>query len=936
MVRSGSCRTDPGVPLEIPRDPWRRLGERFAPARGTRGPTARRGTAALVLWALVTGVLTGVVVLTASAPAAAATIERGTIYGLDWTGTGSRWIWSITPTGRNDHLFALTQVAAHPWNSTNALAVNVSADEFYFASQSVNATSIPIYRVDAAAETTRWIADIPMGPLTGVNSSGAFTGVYDASSGIYYVGVRSGSTGYVYGYDLTTSTVLGVVATIPIPAGDDNIADFAIDSTGRLYYVADATDGSMPRSLIVTDRRLPTTGSSVPPAMSVTTIAKGADAQPSTGAIAFGSDGYLYVGGSANDRLDRVDPTTGVIADTYSYSDTSATIADYASDVIPNTIEVVKNLPDGRASATDQFGLRITGGGADLGTTGTTTGTESGLQNQAPSEVAGPIVSLVGTTFSIGESAAGSTDPADYTSSWSCVNANADNASVASGTGTGGEVTMPASAGTGTRLVCTITNIPVRNDLVVEKTSTATADTRPGDEVTYTVRATNPGPAAYTAADPAVVFDDLSGVLDDATYAADADADQPGTVSYAVPLLSWTGPLAAGSSVELTYTVRVDAEGDGDVRNVAWQPTDPETPTTPACDPPTNGADPATGEPCAVVEYPLPRLSGTFTVEKTANPGSALPGDIVTYTVAVTNTGQIPFTDEEPASFSDDMSHVLDDASYNGDVSVGGSLTGSTLTWAGPLDVGEVLQVTYSVTVDDPMTGDSSLRNVVTPSSRGGECADAGCVAVTPMAGYTVQKDADVEDIGLGGVVTYSVTVTNVGSVAYTVARPATFEDDMTGVLDDATYNDDATEGATVSGAGVRWAGPLDIGETVTVTYSVTVDAPPAGDLSLRNAVIADGPGGRCVTADGCETETSVAGRAEVTPEGSGADCPTGADGPDCGTPVVAPPGLAITGGALWVGGVAGAGALLALGLWLVARRRREDADHGETRASVR
>ncbi|WP_139177675.1 CshA/CshB family fibrillar adhesin-related protein [Ruania alba] len=72
--------------------------------------------------------------------------------------------------------------------------------------------------------------------------------------------------------------------------------------------------------------------------------------------------------------------------------------------------------------------------------------------------------------------------------------------------------------------------------LEIEKTSDATENTRPGDTVTYTVTATNTGDAAFTEDSPAAVFDDLSGVLDDATYNNDAAADQSGEVSYAEPL----------------------------------------------------------------------------------------------------------------------------------------------------------------------------------------------------------------------------------------------------------------------------------------------------------------------------------------------------------------------------------------------------------------
>src|SRR5690625_1024707 len=115
--------------------------------------------------------------------------------------------------------------------------------------------------------------------------------------------------------------------------------------------------------------------------------------------------------------------------------------------------------------------------------------------------------------------------------------------------------------------------------LEVEKTSDATEDTRVGDTVNYTVTATNTGDRDYTEDDPAHVFDDLTGVLDDADYNNDGAVSQAGDVSYDEPLLSWSGALPADESVELTYSVTLTTGGDREVKNVAFvgEPGD-ETP----------------------------------------------------------------------------------------------------------------------------------------------------------------------------------------------------------------------------------------------------------------------------------------------------------------------------------------------------------------------
>src|SRR5690606_12184726 len=82
--------------------------------------------------------------------------------------------------------------------------------------------------------------------------------------------------------------------------------------------------------------------------------------------------------------------------------------------------------------------------------------------------------------------------------------------------------------------------------------------------------------------------------------------------------------------------------------------------------------------------------------------------------------GQGDYTEQTPASITDDLSDVLDDADYNGDASVVFSedsssdapvVTGDTLVWTGPLAAGEVATITYSVTITS--IGDHDLVNVV-------------------------------------------------------------------------------------------------------------------------------------------------------------------------------------------------------------------------------
>lgn len=111
-----------------------------------------------------------------------------------------------------------------------------------------------------------------------------------------------------------------------------------------------------------------------------------------------------------------------------------------------------------------------------------------------------------------------------------------------------------------------------------------------------------------------------------------------------------------------------------------------------------------------------------LTIAETASVASTAPGNVVTYTITVTNTGAIPLT---AANFTDSLTGVLDDASSDKDASATAgtvSYSSPSLSWTGALTVGASAVITYSVTVSNPATGDKSMVNTVTSTTAGSNC----------------------------------------------------------------------------------------------------------------------------------------------------------------------------------------------------------------------
>ncbi|MEU2430729.1 isopeptide-forming domain-containing fimbrial protein [Streptomyces sp. NPDC007861] len=147
----------------------------------------------------------------------------------------------------------------------------------------------------------------------------------------------------------------------------------------------------------------------------------------------------------------------------------------------------------------------------------------------------------------------------------------------------------------------------------------------------------------------------------------------------------------------------------------------------------------------------------------------------------------------------------------------------------------------------------------------------ASALAVSaPVADLEISKAASQTWVKPGDTVTYTITAKNAGASDLPEVR---FTDDLSENLDDAVYDDNARASAgrvAYEEPRLTYSGALAAGESVTVTYSVTIDEEGTGDGRLRNTVVAD------TARSNCE-EGSEDGPCAVTPEvGRRADAASG------------------------------------------------------------
>lgn len=366
----------------------------------------------------------------------------------------------------------------------------------------------------------------------------------------------------------------------------------------------------------------------------------------------------------------------------------------------------------------------------------------------------------------------------------------------------------------------------------------------PGDTLVYTLTVPNDG----TANANNVRLDDT---VDSRLTFVSAVATNGGNVSFGNGSLfvSWPNPLAPGATDSVTLTVKLPASiaNGTQVSNQAYASSSEIVMPMPSDDPST----PASLDPTVVTIQSAPDLSGiTKTVAASPNnpvhstPGIH-PGDTVTYTITVPNTGTQDASGLVVTDVVDPrLTPVLP-------ISNGGTFSGGTVRWspAQPLPAnGAPLIFTFDAVVAKPLVNNTVIANQANVAAQGTSAVlsdDPSTSAPHDSTKFSVVSAPDLSTstkavtnlthtdgtFHAGDRLQYTITPVNTGDAA----TSATVISD---VLDSRLTFVSATQNGTFDATSrtIAWSvGGTPIGTGTAVSFIATIARPIVDGSTIGN-----------------------------------------------------------------------------------------------------
>ena len=468
----------------------------------------------------------------------------------------------------------------------------------------------------------------------------------------------------------------------------------------------------------------------------------------------------------------------------------------------------------------------------------------------------------------------------DNTCTWTCVGAGGGTCT-ASGSGnindatnlpTGGSVTYTASCAVNPYATGSLDNTAT--------VSSSLADPNPGNNsATDTDTLTPQADLSITKTDDTTVA--IAGGI--ATYTITASnagpSNSPGvTVTDTFPAdltCTWTcigfgaGTCTASGSGNISDTVNLPAGGSARfiaACNVSGTATGPISNTATVAAP-AGVPDPVPGNNSATdvdtVIHPA-QVSGTKTVA-----GTFLPGGAITYTVTLSNSGDISAADNAGDEFVDVLPAGL--ALVSASSVIGTATTaGNTVRWNGPVPSNGNLTITINATIGANPPSTISNQGSISYDSNADGVNDASALTddpgtatpldptvftVTPTADLSITKTDGVATVLPGGFTTYTITAANAGPSA---ATGATVTDTFPASLACSWTCTGAGGGTCTASGNGNLADTANLPAGGSATYSALCSVLPTAAGSLVNTATVAAPAGTTDPTPGNNSATDT------------------------------------------------------------------------------
>jgi uncharacterized repeat protein (TIGR01451 family) len=391
----------------------------------------------------------------------------------------------------------------------------------------------------------------------------------------------------------------------------------------------------------------------------------------------------------------------------------------------------------------------------------------------------------------------------------------------------------------------------------------------PSQSLTYTVVVTNTGTAAETGV---TIADPVPSNFTGDTWTASAVGGATGFSATGTGNIDNTNvSLPVGSSIKYVVTGTISSTAMGTVTNTA------------TVTPPGGTAIPAT-DTDNLPTLTVTKVDNAGGSSITPSTGNVTPGQLLTYTVIVSNTGPgnatgVTITDPIPANVTGDTWTA---ASTGSATAIGFATSGSgNINQTGVnLPAGSAITYTITGTVNSAATGTLSNTATVTPPTGSAKTAtdndnltnlsitkvdNAGGSSITPSTGNVLQ----------GQSLTYTVVVSNSGPGNVT---GATITDPIPPGLTGDAWTAASTGSATATGFATSGTGNINqtgvnlpAGSAITYTITGTVSSTATGTLS--NTATVTPPSGTSKSATDTDnlpnlsiTKVDNAGGSSITP----------------------------------------------------------------------